>query len=309
MAASTSPDPNFNSRPLLAIVLRLVAVALISAMFVFVRLASDEGVSIIEALFWRQLTAVPIILVWLGYAGQLAKVKTNRPAAHATRMAVGIFAMSFNYWAYTLLPLAEATSIGFAVPILGTLFAALLLKEDVGIFRWAAVVVGFVGVLVVLQPFNGHIDPFGGMVALSGAVATALASIQIRSMAKTEGTLTIVFWFSVTSLLPLGTVSLYLYEPHSALAWGYIAGLSLCGAGVQMLVTTSLKFGNVSTIMTMDYTTLLWSTFFGYLFFAELPQVSTWIGAPIIVGAGLFIVWREHRKGVSRVTQSEPAGH
>ena len=307
MAETDAPPPAHADNPMLGILLRLLAMVVIGIMFALVKLAAEEGVSVIESLFWRQLTALPVILVWLISTGRLHDIRTSRPIGHAIRMVVGLFAMGLNYWAMTLLPLAEATSIGFAVPIIGTILAALLLKEDVGLYRWAAVLIGFAGVMIVIQPGGNAVDPMGAIIAFTGAAFGSLTTIHLRFLSRSERPATIVFWFSLSSLIPLGIALPYFSSAHSTEAWAYIVGLGVCGAAGQLLLTSALRFGPVSVVLPMDYSALIWAVLLGYFLFSQVPHPETWIGAPVIIAAGLFIAWREHRKGKADRTPARSA--
>ncbi len=288
------PDENI----ILGIILRLASVVAISAMFMFVKLAMQNGVHVVESLFWRQLTAIPIVLIWFAYSGQLQSIKTKKPAAHTIRMFLGVSAMGLNFIGFSLLPMAEATVIGFASPVFGTILAALILREPTGIYRWMGVLMGFVGIVIVVEPETliniwSNSSSIGPIIALAGALITAAVSIQIRNLGKTENSGTIVFWFSITSVIPLGMAMLFYASSHSQEVWLYIVGLSICGATAQFLLTAAMRFAPVSVVMTMDYTALIWTTLFGYWIFNDVVSASTWLGAPIIIGAGLFIAWRE----------------
>jgi len=270
-------------------------------MFLFVKLAGQNGVHVVESLFWRQLTAIPLVIFWFAYSGQLQSIKTDRPAAHAIRMILGVSAMTLNFLAFTLLPMTEATVIGFASPIFGTILAALILREATGIYRWCGVIIGFIGIIIVVQPNNfislwTNNNAIGVFIALAGALITAGVSIQIRELGKSENSGTIVFWFSITSTIPLGIAMLFYSSGHDIEVWFYIMALSICGAIAQFMLTAAMRYAPVSVVMTMDYTALIWTTFFGFWIFSDQASVSTWLGAPIIIGAGLFIAWREHLK-------------
>ncbi len=275
--------------------LRLVSMAAISAMLALVKLAQTRGVNIFESVFYRQLFAVPAILLLLARSGHWESLRTARPMGHGVRMLLGIAAMSLNFWTMTLLPLAEATTIFFAVPILTTVLAALVLKEPTGRHRWSAVVVGFIGVLIVVQPGGGALPALGVAAGVFGALMTAAVTIQIRQLGRTEPTLTIVFWFSLTSLLPLGIMMLFVGQWHDALTWAIIAGIGLTGAIGQLCLTGALRLAPVAIVLPMDYTGLIWSALYGYWLFAEIPATATWLGAPLIIASGIYIVWREHR--------------
>ncbi|MEH6756149.1 MAG: DMT family transporter [Parasphingorhabdus sp.] len=277
------------------ILTRLAAMASLAVMFAFVKLAGQQGVHVTESLFYRQMTAMPIVcfMIWRSRASWQG-IKSGKHGLHILRSFLGISAMGLNFWAMTLLPLADATTIGFTVPIFATLFAAIILREHVGIRRWFAILVGFIGVLVVIQPGGSLIPAFGAAVALAGALVTAFVTMVIRILGRTETSIVTIFWFSVYTL-PALAVCAYIYGGgHDAKTWGYLLGIGIFGAIGQLAVTQSLRFAPVSTIIPMDYSALIWATLIGVLVFSEWPGLSIMLGAPIIIGSGLFIAWREH---------------
>jgi drug/metabolite transporter (DMT)-like permease len=279
-------------RIFLGIGLRLAAMMVLAVMFVFVKLASQSGVHVTESLFWRQMAGLPAVIIWLWWNNDLVSIQTQRPGAHGLRMLLGLSAMLLNFLAVTLLPLAHATTIGFATPIFATLFAALLLKEQTGRYRLGAVSLGFVGVLIAMQP-SGEIALSSSIIALMGAVITAGVAIQLRRMSRTEKTGAIVFWFSLFSLIPLGIAMLFFASSHGNTAWLYIAGLSVSGAIAQILLTSAVRHAPVAVILTMDYSSLIWAALLGYFVFGDIADIGIWVGAVIIIASGLLIAWRE----------------
>ncbi|MEP2103447.1 MAG: DMT family transporter [Parasphingorhabdus sp.] len=290
------------NRPMAGIITRLAAMLSLAVMFAFVKLAGQQGVHVTESLFYRQLTAMPLIcfLIWRSEAGWPA-IKSDKHKLHILRSALGIFAMGLNFWAMTLLPLADATTISFTVPIFATLFAAVILREKVGVRRWSAILIGFIGVLVVIQPGGNLIPAFGATVALIGALVTASVTLVIRMLGRTETSIVTIFWFSVYTL-PALAVCAYIYGGgHDAKTWAYLLGVGIFGAIGQLTITQSLRFAPVSTIMPMDYSALLWATIIGIIVFSQWPGLSILLGAPIIIGSGLFIAWREHVRETRQV--------
>lgn len=290
---------------MLGIVLRLCAVIVIGVMFLLVKMAGNRGVHVGESLFWRQLAGLPVAIFWLWWTNDLHTIRTARPGAHALRMVLGIAAMGLNFTSMVLLPMAAATTLGFATQIFATILAALLLAEPTGRYRWGAVVLGFVGILVALRPGQDAISGTGAVVALLGALFTGCTVIQLRRLTRTETPGSIVFWFSLTSILPLGIALLFVGKAHDPETWAIIAGLSLAGAIGQILLTASLRYASVATIMTIDYSALIWSALLGYAIFAEVPGHSVWQGAPMIVAAGLIIAWREQYLAMQRAVKAE----
>lgn len=312
MSAAAAPALSHAAAPqhyLGGIALRLLAMVSLSLMFVLVKLLAASGVHIVESLFWRQALVIPFILLWAATHGGLGTLWTRRIGAHARRAAMGLTGMACNFGGMILLPMAEATTINLSVPIFAVILAALILREAIGWQRWSAVFVGFAGVLIVLGPGAGLAGGWTGqhgmgmLIALGGAVMTALISIAIRDLGRTERAATIVFWFSLLSMLPLGIALPFVITPHDGYQWALLIGLGLSGAVVQMALTGALRLAPVSVVVPMDYSALLWSIACGWWFFGTMPADTTWAGAPLIVASGLFIAWREHRRAIERAKE------
>ena len=194
-----------------------------------------------------------------------------------------------------MLPLAEATTIGFSVPIFSTVLAALLLSEPTGKWRWGAFAAGFLGVLLIVQPGTGEVPLLGATVALVAALLTASVTVVIRRLGATERASTTVFWFAFSSLAPLGVMMLWFAQMHDPTTWAILTGLALVGGLAQLTLTGALRLAPVALVMPMDYTSLIWAVLLGAWIFGEMPTPWIWLGAPIIIASGLVIVWREHR--------------
>tara|TARA_R110001606_G_scaffold4233_3_gene19802 strand:+ start:524 stop:1447 length:924 start_codon:yes stop_codon:yes gene_type:complete len=297
------------NRPMAGILTRLAAMLSLAVMFAFVKLAGEQGVHVTESLFYRQLIAMPLIcfLIMRSREGW-PSIISNKHKLHILRSCLGIFAMGLNFWAMTLLPLADATTISFTVPIFATLFAAIFLREKVGIRRWSAILIGFVGVLIVVQPGGSLIPAFGAAVALSGALVTAAVTMVIRMLGRTETSVVTIFWFSVYTLPALAICAFIYGGGHDAQTWAYLLGVGIFGALGQLCITQSLRYAPVSTIVPMDYSALIWASFFGIVIFDQYPGLSIWLGAPVIIGSGLFIAWREHVRATKlTVANAEPS--
>ena len=283
------------SRPLLALLIRLGAIGALATMSALVKLAADRGIHLLEIMFWRQFLTIPIALGWVLATTGVVTLATKRPGTHFLRGLYGTIGMVLNFGAVILLPLAEATTMNFTAPIWAVILSTLLLKEHVGIWRWSAVLFGFVGIVVIAQPGSGHFPLYGALVALGGAFMIALISIQIADLNRTDKPLTIVFYFALFSA-PLTALSLpFVMTGHDSQGWLLLLGIGLTGALGQLLLTAALRFGKVASVIVMDYSGLFWATLYGWLLFGMLPPASTWMGVPLIVAAGLIIAWREHR--------------
>ncbi|HEX8302058.1 DMT family transporter [Sphingomonas sp.] len=273
--------------------LRLFAILCLSGMSALVKLAETRGANLAETMFHRQFWAALLVTAWIAAGPGLGSVRTARFGAHLRRAAVGLTGMIFTFGSVLLLPLAEATTLQFTVPIFATILGALVLREKTGRHRWAAVVAGFVGVLIVAQPGSGHFPLHGAIVGLLAALFVAVVAILLRQIGRTESTGTTVFWFSVLSLPPLALAYSFQLQAHDALTWAILVAIGLVGGVGQLALTGSLRFAPVSVVVPMDYSSLIWATLYGWLIFGALPTGYTWLGAPLIIASGLYIVWRE----------------
>ncbi len=191
-------------------------------------------------------------------------------------------------------------------------FSAIFLKERVRIYRWSAVIVGFIGILVMLAPafdLSTHVmaavTVTGFAFAIAGAFCNAGSVIQTRRLTQTETTSSIVFYFSlICALAGLATWPFGWLSP----TWPELAALltvGLCGGLAHIFLTESYRWAPASLVAPFDYTAMLWAFVLGYVFFNELPSLSVYVGAAIIVAAGLFVIWRERQLGLQRVRAAE----
>lgn len=291
-------------RILPAVGYRLASVVAFATMGALIKLAEGRGAGLAELLFFRQAGAIPLVAGWVAVGPGLATLRTGRLGAHAVRCAVGLSSMTCLFATLLLLPLAEATTLQFTVPMFATVLGAAILRERTGWHRWSAVVLGFVGVLIVAQPGSGHIPLVGAATGLAAAFLSASVSILIRRMGSSEPPATIVFYFSVLSMIPLFPAFLWTMGSHDRGTWAMLVGVGLVGGIGQLMMTNALSLAPVSVVVPMDYSGLIWATLYGWALLGVLPGGATWAGAPIIVASGLYIVWREHRlsRGLARLT-------
>ena len=189
----------------LGIAYMLASVLALSLLNVLVKLLAARY-AVIEVAFFRSLFALGPAFLAVQASGGIASLRTRRPAAHLGRASIGLVAMLLMFWSYHLLPLADAVAIGFSAPLFLAALSVPLLGETVGAARWAAVMVGFAGVLVMVKPGAGVLD-LGAGVALASALGYALAVIAVRQLGRTEHPNTIVFWFTLNTTLLSGLAS------------------------------------------------------------------------------------------------------
>ncbi len=295
-------------QPVKGITLKLCAVMLFIIMSALIKAASGT-VPPGQAVFFRSVFAIPVILVWLLARGDLRTgLKAQSPMGHIWRGVAGTTAMGLGFAGLGMLPLPEVTALGYAAPLLVVIFAAMFLNEPVGIFRISAVVLGLVGVLIILTPrltmLSGPtvntVQAVGAVLVLMGAVFAALAQIYIRKLVATEQTSAIVFYFSVTAsvlslvTLPFGWVLPGIYEAMLLILAGLLGGTA------QIFLTSAFRYADASVIAPFDYASILFALVIGYVFFDEVPTQPMLTGAALIVVAGIVIIIREHRLGLRR---------
>lgn len=289
-------------RPILALALRLLAMAMLSVMLVLVKVTGERGILLPETMFWRQLLPALFIFIWLAARGQLGRLVTARPLIHARRAFIGTCGMFLTLGVVQVLPLAEATVLGFTAPMFAVILAAVLLKEHVGPWRWTAVALGLGGVLFIAGPDRANLPLLGLAIGIGAAFMVALVSIQLRELGRTEEPITVVFYFSAFSAPALGLFLFWTGVHHDRVDWLLLLGIGVSGLFAQIFMTAAFRFGSVSSVIVMDYSQLAWATLWGWMVFDHLPPASTWIGAPAIIAAGLVIAWREHVLSRERAT-------
>lgn len=308
MPSSSAQRPQ-TQRPLRGIALKVASVLVFITMSSVIKATADH-VPPGEAVFFRSLFAMPVILVWLAARRELATgLGTSNPFGHVWRGLMGTCAMGLGFAGLGFLPLPEVTALGYAAPLLTVIFAAMFLGEQVRAFRVSAVALGLAGVLVVLWPrltvveAAGQAEAFGAILVLGGALFAALAQVFVRKLVDTEKTAAIVFWFSMTAtLLSFVTLPFGWVWPHPAEAALLVTAGLLGGTG-QILLTSSYREADASLIAPFDYVSMLFALVIGYTVFGEAPTLTMLTGAGLVIAAGILIIWRERQLGLKRDRQ------
>jgi drug/metabolite transporter (DMT)-like permease len=297
------------------ILLKLISTVLFAVMSALIRYLGAHY-PIGEMVFYRSACAMIPVLGVYAFRGELASiVRTERPFGQAGRGVISIVGMFCNFGALARLPLIEANAIGFTSPLISVAFAAWILKERVRIYRWSAVIIGFVGVLVVLSPhlsgdqltmaMASAASVAGVIYALAGSVCNAGTVIQTRHLARSETTSSIVFYFSLSCALA-GLVTL----PFGWVTPSYGEFIALVSVGVlggsgHIFLTESYRYAAASVVAPFDYTAMIFALVLGYAMFGEVPTTMILLGSGIIAAAGLFVIWREHQLGLMRRSAAE----
>ena len=269
---------------------------------------------------WLGATMDAVHVVWLRYAAHvvllsvflrvwndLTPFKTKHPWLQLVRGLCLLGATFFNFWALRYLQLAETSAIMFTAPLVVTALAGPLLGEKIGVRRWAAVGVGFVGVLVVLRPGTGAMHP-AALLSVCGMINYSIYVVLTRRMHRTENS---------TSMLMLsalvGVVILLPVAPSAVLdldGWQWVLALlmGLFGATGHYALTVAHRYSSASTLAPFIYAQIVWMILFGWAIFHQIPDVWTFVGTAIIAGAGLYVLHRERVRG-QVISQRDPAIH
>ena len=278
-------------------------------------LKASEGIPAGELVFFRSFFAILPIIVYLIARGELGVgLVTRHPVSHLWRGLVGSGGMAFGFYALTQLPLPEAIAISYATPLLIVVFSAMFFHEEVRLYRWSAVLVGLVGVIIIIWPrltvFSGGLDnmssaTLGAISALIAACFAATAMMLVRKLVQTERSATIVLYFSITSSL-IGLCSLpFGWLMPTPEQFALLVGAGIFGGIGQILLTESYRHADMSVVAPFEYASLILSVIIGYIFFKDIPTVEMLVGGVIVVCSGLFIIYREHKLGLERKKASE----
>lgn len=254
--------------------------------------------AVFQIIFFAMLFAfVPMSIMMLADR-QVDNFRPHHPWLILIRSATTVIAMSAAFYAFTVLPLAEVYALLFATPLLITAMSAWLLGEPVRGQRWAAVIVGLIGVLIVLRP-GVTVISFGHICALIAAFCSASGSIIMRKIGGEERTAVMILYPMLSSILAMGLILPFVYVPMQIVDLGLAASVGVMSVFAQMMIIIAYRSAPAAVVAPTQYSQILWATAFGALFFDELPDMWVGVGAAVIIASGVFIVWRESRPSVS----------
>ena len=300
-----------------AVLLKALSALLFALLSACVRYLGEQAVPLGQVVFFRAAFAIlPVVLIYAWRDELVDAVRTRRPLGHLGRGLISVAGMFLNFAALARLPLVDATAISVAAPLITVAFAALFLGERVRAYRWSAVAVGFVGIIVMLWPYlNLAQYAAGGSAtvaatvgvgcALLAALTNAGSVIQTRRLTDTETTSSIVFYFSLycavagLATLPFGWIWPGPMQLAVLVASGVVGGLA------HIVLTTSYRYAPASLVAPLDYTMMIWAFVLGYFLFGELPTIYVFVGGAIVAASGIFVIWRERQLGLRRIREAE----
>lgn len=264
-----------------------------------------------QAMVLRSLTAIPFLLVLVHYEAGLKSLFTPGTGAMIRRGVIMFLAYTSYYIALPALPMATTVALYFSAPLFITLLSVLVLKEHVGPRRWLALIAGFVGVVIMVRP-GGAVFEWAALLPVLSGFAYALSMISARRLGVTESAAALAFWGNAVFLAAALVMSAILgsgaygTDIHPSLAFllrGWVTPtpfdtmlMMSCGviaaAGLTLL-TQAYRIAEASVVTPFEYTGLIWSVIYGWVFWRQWPDATAWAGIAIIIGAGLYVLWRE----------------
>lgn len=282
----------YHDNNLLGIGLMVLATLLFATMDAVAKSLVTADLHAAQVIAVRSWIILPLILLTLALRGELAALKTARPGRHLLRGMVGCIAPLSFFTALKTLPLADATVVFFSSAFMLTAASALILRERVGIHRWSAVVLGFVGVVIAMNPTGGG-DIGGYLLVLIATLVYALIFITGKQLSRQDSVILLVFSLHLgmgvvaTALLP------WVWQPMSPAMLVEMVLLATLALAAHYAFAAAFARGEVSVLAPFEYTTLLWAVALGYLLWGDLPGVEVWAGAAIIIACGIYVAHRE----------------
>ena len=274
----------------------LAAIALFAVMDTLVKRLS-AGYPVAQLVFVRSFVALVVVGGYALAAGGLASLRTRRLGGHMLRSLAGLASMACFFYAFRHLPLAEVYVLSFAGPLFITALSMPLLGERVGWRRWAAVLVGFGGVLVMAQPSMGALPPLPVLVGLAAALFYALSMLAVRGLSRTESSTAIVVYLLATCSAVSALFAIPVWVTPTGVDSLLMGAVGIVGAMAQILITQAFRLAPPAVVAPFEYTGMLWATLFGFLVFGEVPTEAVLAGGGIVIASGLYILHREALRG------------
>ena len=282
-----------------AAILMVIGCFFLAGLGGLIKYLADSGMHVFEIVLLRNVAGLIVLLPWLMKNGPSA-LKTSRPKLYLIRGFFGFVSMVSWFCAVTTIPLAEAVALNFTAPIFGTILAIIILKEVVRFRRWMAIIVGFLGAMIILRP--GSIEPSEGTYLAVFAAATMACSITcVKMLSRTENTNAMVAWAQII-VLPISLIpALYVWQMPSVEDLLIVAGIGLCATIGHLFFTRAYAIADATYVMPFDFSRLVFSAIIGFVFFAQEPDSYVWIGAAVIFASSVYIAMRESKKEETKV--------
>ncbi len=285
----------------------LQAAFLFTIMTTMIKLAG-ESLSVFQILVVRQFVMVLIVAPKI-LRGLPSSLHTKRPGLQAARVVFATTAMLCGFTAVVELPLADFTALSFSKTFFITIFAIIILGETVGIHRWGATIVGFLGVLLMLRPEgSGVVDPYA-LMAIGGAACAGMVMVILRILTKTDPPVTILTYQALFVGFLMIIPAIMTWQDPTLGQWGLLVLIGIVSWAAQLSNIQAFRAGEATAIASLDYSRLIYATIIGVIVFSQWPSVETLVGAAIIIAASLYTVRREAIRGRQLARTAEGRGY
>ncbi len=264
------------------------------------KVLAERGMHPFQISFGRALFSLLALMPFV-LRGGWRPFRTRHPWMHLTRAASGALAVLFGFYALVSLPLAEVTALGFTTPLFTVLFAALVLREGVGWRRWAAVGIGFLGMLIIVKPGAAALQ-VDALYAIGSAFLVAFSITLVKRFPASESQTVLLLYVFLASILVCALPASWVWRPMDGVEWLMMVVIGVLGLGAHALFIAGFRIGESSFIAPFDYSKLLFAIVIGFLTFGETPSWTTLGGAAVLIVSSLYIAHREAR----RVKQAAP---
>ncbi len=276
-----------------AALMALVAFGIFASHDVIIKVLGG-GYSPVQIVFFSVLFSFPLAMLYLLRDATHGTLIPKHPWWMAARTVAAVITGFCAFYAFSVLPLAQVYAILFASPLLITILAIPILGEQVKLRRWIAVAVGLCGVLVVLRPGEAELE-LGHLAALISAICGSIASIIVRKIGREERTVVIMLYPMMANFIVMAALLPLVYQPLPLADLGKLGVIALLAWTAGRFLIAAYNTGEAVVVAPMQYSQILWASFYGLMFFDETPDNATIIGSAIIIASGLFIVLRESK--------------
>lgn len=282
--------------PVIGMTCALAAFAMFAVMQVFAKLLADTH-HVIEIAFYRNVIGtIPFLFIIFAMNKRHILVIKSKPKMIIFRSVLGTVSLIITFAAFAMMPLADATAFLFTASLFIPILSIIFLKEVVGIYRISAIIIGFVGVLVMLSP-SGNVNMIGAFTAISAAAMHAILQVVLRSLGKSEAPVTVTFYFFVIGVGVTAFMMPFVYTPLKLDDIPLIIGVGLSGVAAQFLLSIAYKNAEATIVTVFNYSGIIWATLFGWFIWNDWPALTIWIGGGIVIASNIFMIYREGKKG------------
>lgn len=291
-------------RAIIGIGLMLTAMAVLPFLDAIAKYLGQLGVPVLQVvwarLFFGAFLTMPFALRQVGPRGLVP----NLPMMHAVRAALMIAATAFFFMALHYLSIADTLAIFFVQPLIVTLLSPLVLGETVGIRRWMAVIIGFIGTLIIIRPGFQDLNP-GVFLALGSGACLAIYLLLTRRIAGSAPAMVTTFYTTLMGAIFMSVIVVFVWQPPTPAEWGFFVLLSAIANGGHYLIIRAYDHAEASLLAPLAYTEMIMATVLGWYIFGDFPDIWTFVGVTILIACAIYISWRERVRHVEPIRDFE----